>query len=110
MACNNDCDVTDVYLNNDHVLTLDNLQYNGTSQNTSTVTFQIYDCDGTAVSGANGTLTAVGSGGDYTVTIDKATINLLIEGQEYYIRITGVESGVDFEFNLLIRVKRRGKT
>lgn len=102
----------DLYLNNDHTLLIDNLQgyLNGTlSQlNTATADFQIYDMDDVLIVGASGSLTPVGSGGDYKVHVDKTIANLLTKGNEYRIAVSGVQSGADFEFNLYVRVKRRG--
>lgn len=109
MSCPSDCDITDVYYNNDHSLTLSDLTADGTYLNAATVTYQIYDLDNTAVTSATGTLTLNGTaGGDYQVTIDKTIINLLTVGQEYRIQVSGTEDTADFEFNLYIRVKRRG--
>lgn len=109
MSCPSDCDIVDVYYNNDHSLTLSDLEADDTPLNAATVTYQIYDTDDEAIDGATGTLTLNGTaGGDYQVTIDKTTINLLTVGQEYRIQVSGVENTADFEFNLYIRVKRRG--
>lgn len=108
------CEYTDAYLNNDHVIEIDNLRGLiagvSTQLNSAAITYQIYDMDNTAIAGASGSVTAVGSGGDYREDIDKTIMNLLEEGHEYDIRITGSQSGADFEFNIPILVKKRGRT
>lgn len=108
------CEFTDVYLNNDHTIEIDNLRGLiagvSTQLNAATITYQIYDMDDTLIVGANGVLTAVGTGGDYREDVDKAKINLLDVGGEYNVTIVGSQSGADFEFNIPIRVKKRGKT
>lgn len=114
MSCDALCEFTDVYINNDHTLSIDNLRGIiagvATQLNTATVTYQVYDLDGTLIVGASGSLTAVGTGGDYTEEVDKVKINLLSVGGEYNITISGSQSGADFEFNIPIRVKKRGRT
>jgi hypothetical protein len=105
------CEFVDVYFNNDHTLLLEDLEVNDSLLNNATVTFQIYDMEDTAVTGATGSLTLNGTGsGDYVATIDKTIIALLTAGEEYRLAVTGSESGNDFEFNLYIRAKRRGST
>lgn len=108
------CEFTDVYLNNDHTLSIDDLRgiISGVSTqlDTAIVTYQVYDLDGTLIVGANGTIAPIGTGGDYTEEVDKTKINLLSLGGEYNITISGSQSGADFEFNIPIRVKKRGRT
>lgn len=105
------CEIEDIYFNNDHTLTIDGLKdANDAEMNSATITYAFYDSDGTAVSGASGSMTAVGTGGDYTATIDQAIIDPLISGNEYTVRITGAQSGTDFEFNITTRIGRRGST
>lgn len=102
---------TDVYINNDHVLKIDNLRDSeDVNIDNATITYAFYDLDDTEVVGATGTMTAVGAGGDYTGSIDQAIIDLLDSGEEYWCRVTGASGTVDFEFNVLVKVKRRGIT
>lgn len=107
MSCQ-ECNSTDVYLNNDAELTLDSISVDGVTLDTATVTYEIYDSSDEAVDGASGTFTAMGTG-NYSIVVDKTIIALLTEGQEYTVRITGSQTGTDFEFNIPILVKRRGK-
>lgn len=101
---------TEAYFNNDHELTVTNLETAGSSLGDATITYQIYDSENEAVSGASGTLINVGTSNDYSATVDKTIINLLSSGEEYTIRITGSDSGYDFEFNIPIVAKRRGSS
>lgn len=104
------CEFSNAYLNNDHTLTLETLTGNGTALTSATVNYQIYDSEDTAVSGASGTLTNVGTSNDYSTEVDQDIVNLLTSGSEYTIRVSGSQGGYDFEFNLPIRAKRRGST
>lgn len=108
MSC--ECPTTSVYFNNDHLLVVEDLTANGAEVNTATITYQIYESDDDIVVGASGSLNALGTGGNYSVTVDQAIFDLLDNGEEYTIRVTGAQSGLDFEFNIPIIVRRRGKS
>jgi hypothetical protein len=104
--------VTDCYLGNDHVLVIENLADAVTEAvlNTATITYQIYDAsDDSAVAGASGTLTQNGTAGHYSCEITHTIANLLEKGGEYYITLTGIQSGYNFEFNIDIIAKKRGR-
>ncbi len=108
MACNA-CEITEAYYGNDFELALSDLVDKDDNPLTSaTVAYAIYDSDGVVVTGTEGTLSQVGTSNDYAATVDKTVIALLDNGGEYTIRGSGSQSGTDFEFNLTIRVKRRG--
>lgn len=111
MSCDDQCQFTDAYLNNDgYLLVSDLVDREGTELTSATLTYEIYDADGTAVAGASGSLTQIGTSNEYSADIDKDIINLLTSGEEYYIRIIGSQDEVDFEFSVLIRATRRGRT
>lgn len=110
MSCSEE--ITTVYKGNDHTINLSDV-LSGTSYiNSADVTFQIYDSEDEEVSGASGTLTIDGTGGDYEGTIDVSVIDLLTVGEEYRIQVSGEQTSGDyeFEFNDRIIVQRRGKT
>lgn len=103
--------MTDVYLNNDHTLTVSDLE---TATNVpltaATLTYQIVDVDDENVASASGTLAQSGTSNTYSTEVDKDIANLLTKGEEYFIRISGVQGGYDFEFNIPITSKRRGQS
>ena len=102
------CEITEVSPNNDYAIRITGLvDVDESELNSGIVTYQIYDTDDTLVIGASGTISPDGSGGNYTGTIDKTIIDLLTLGYEYIVRITGTQSGADFEIDIPLIVKRR---
>lgn len=102
--------MTEAYLNNDHTLTVADLQTAASppvALTAATITYQIYDEDDVAVDGASGTLAQIGTSGDYTTEVDEDIVNLLTRWEEYTIRLTGSNGGYDFEFDIPIRCMRR---
>jgi hypothetical protein len=105
-------DVTNAYLNNDGTLRVTGLV--GTNSNGdevdldgATISYIIYDIEEVAVPSASGNLSQIGTSNDYIAEVDEDTINLLTEGEEYTIRVTGSDGGYDFEFDIPIRCTRR---
>ena len=110
MACAScNCALQTIYFSNDHLLRLSGLTANGDTLDLATIDYQFYDSEDDEIVGADGSLTFV-SDGVYEATIDKAIIDLLDSGNEYTIRVTGSQSSIDFEFNLPVRVERRGNS
>jgi hypothetical protein len=100
--------MTSAYINNDHTLTVSGLATaSGVVLENAEIDYQIYDSDGVAVPGTSGTLLQVGTSNEYTSEIDKEVINLLTLGEEYTVRVTGSDTGYDFEFDIPIRFVRR---
>lgn len=106
MSC--ECSGSVIYKNNDHLIELTDLTVNGVALSGASPTFQIYDSDDTEVSGASGTLTEVGTSGDYSAELDTTITQLLTKGEEYRICVSGSHNGADFEFNLTVTIERRG--
>lgn len=107
------CTVVNLGYNNGYRLRLTGLvDFNDVEQNSATVTFQIYDDSGTAVTNANGSFTADGTGGNYTGIITPTILDLLDEDQEYQVRVevTASGTGYDAEFTIGILPGRRGQT
>lgn len=100
--------MTSAYINNDHTLTVSGLgTAAGGDLDSAEIDYQIYDSNDNVVSGTSGTLTQIGTSNDYTAEIDKEVINLLTLGEEYTVRVTGSDTGYDFEFDIPIRFVRR---
>lgn len=100
--------MTNAYINNDHTLSVTGLvDTQGNTLDSASITYQIYDADDEAVSGASGTLTQDGTSGDYAAEVDQSIIDLLTEGGEYTIRVSGSDGGYDFEWDIPIRCVRR---
>lgn len=111
MSC--ECTTTDVGFNNGYRLTISSFKdFDDTYINDGTFTYQIYDLDGTAVSGASGSFTADGSLGAYTATITPDILDLLTEGEEYDVRALGIATGTGYQIELSTRIKavRRGRS
>lgn len=112
MSCTS-CLITDIGFNNGYRLTITALKdFDDNYINNATITYAIYDLDGTAVVGATGNFTSDGSLGNYTATITTDILDLLEEGEEYDIRAIGSASGTGYDIELSTRVLvgRRGRS
>lgn len=108
------CSLFTAWRGNDFVLLLEGLTgYIAGVQtvlNGATIVYEIYDSEGDAVAGTSGSMTSLGSGGNYDAIIDKDVLALLTLKNDYEVRVTGFQSSADFEFNLPFTYSKRGNT
>jgi hypothetical protein len=99
-----------LYKENDNKVGLDNLKdTDGTPLNAATVTATLLDrddLDGTPVVAAQTLNKVAGEDGKYEGVWDKGLLATVAEG-EYVLRYNAVESGTDFEKDVIVEVRVR---
>jgi flagellar basal-body rod modification protein FlgD len=100
--------VAKLSLANDHTITLGSLTIGGSTVNDATVTYTLKDASGTTVT--SGTLSASGSGGNYTAQLESSAITSISDGGQYTLTATVVSGSNNGEFNLTLRAGPRGSS
>lgn len=102
-----------LYIGNDRYITLSGVNdaADGLYLNSATVTYALYEADGTAVSGGTGTLTYIAaSNGNYRGVIDAAVTTTLTAEAQYYFVITATQSNYDGKWRINCTARIRGTT
>lgn len=100
-----------LYIGNDRYITLSGLNdaADNSYLNSATVTYAIYEANGTAVSGGTGTLSYISaSNGNYRGIIDAAITATLTAEAAYYIAITATQGNYDGLFRIDCTARIRG--
>lgn len=94
----------------DETLTLTGLTAGGSALNSATVTYAIKDSSGVTVTGGSGTMTAAGSGGNYSATVESTVTTLLVPGGYYYCDHVVTSAPYNDARRIRVYVERRAES